>query len=394
LGNPNFIGAFLGFGFVALVSLYLVQGIKPFKRIFLIIVSFLIFYEILETNAVQGIVVSVIGTIFVFWIFLRSRSQNKLFEYTYIGFVSIFGMISLLGSLQIGPLTSLIYKSSVSLRGIYWNAGIQTGLDNFWLGAGMDSYGTWFRRSRDIEKLGRETITNSAHNVFIDIFSSGGIFLLLTYSFLTFYVAIRILNHVKSHRRFDPNFVILSSVWICYQAQSLISINQIGLAIWGWVFGGLIIGYTSLETSELSKFGQKKRKTVPVKGDRVFEIGGGTVLLSMFGGLLGAAIASPPFLADSNWRAAIQSKDSVLVENAILRWPTDPVRFSNGLKLFLENEMYGKAYEVAKLSTKNFPNDYSSWYNLGILPNISPEEKLEIELQLTRLDPKNPIRPW
>jgi hypothetical protein len=288
----------------------------------------------------------------------------------------------------------MIYKASVSLRGIYWNAGIQTGLENFWLGAGMDSYGTWFRRSRDIVKLGSETVTNSAHNVFIDMFSSGGIFLLLIYGFLTFYVANRILRHVLSHRDFDPIFVILAAVWICYQAQSLISINQIGLAVWGWVFGGLIVGYTSLEKSELSKSDEKKRKTTPPKGDRVVEISGGTVLLSIFGGLMGAAIASPPFLADSNWRNAIQSKDSVIVEQALFRWPTDPVRISSGLKMFLQNEMYDKAYEVAKFSTKNFPNDYYSWYNLAILPNISPEEKLEIDMQLARLDPDNPKRPW
>jgi hypothetical protein len=30
---------------------------------------------------------------------------------------------------------------------------------------------------------------------------------------------------------------------VAFQAQSIISINQIGLALWGWVLSGLIIGY-------------------------------------------------------------------------------------------------------------------------------------------------------
>jgi hypothetical protein len=393
-GNPNFIGAFLGFGFTAIFALILDQKISLAKKALLFVILLLIFFEIIKTNAVQGIVVSAIGFFFVLWVFLRSKLQNRVLEYLYIGFLSIAGMISVLGALQIGPLTSLIYKSSVSLRGIYWNAGLRTGLENFWLGAGMDSYGSWFRRSRDIVKLGGDTVTNSAHNVYIDIFSSGGIFLLVAYVFITFYVLNKVVRHLLKHRDFDPIFVILTSIWICYQAQSLISINQIGLAVWGWVFGGLIVGYTNLEKPELSKSDEKKRKTTPFKGDRVVEISGGTVLLSIFGGLLGAAIASPPFLADSNWRNAIQSKDSVIVEQALFRWPTDPVRISSGLRMFLQNEMYDKAYEVAKFSTKNFPNDYYSWYNLGILPNISPEEKLEIDMQLARLDPDNPKRPW
>jgi O-antigen ligase len=393
-GNPNFVGAFLGFGVSAIFALICIQGLSLQKRLLLLLAMLLIGFEILETNAVQGIIVSAIGMSFVFWNFLRSRFQNRRVNDIYLGFIGVTGLFSLLGALQIGPLAELIFKQSVSLRGIYWNAGINTGLENFWLGAGMDSYGTWFRRSRDIAKLGPDTITNSAHNVFIDIFSSGGVFLLISYLFLILYIVFRIVRHVLQNRVYDVRFIIVSTVWICYQAQSLISINQIGIAIWGWIFGGLVIGATRQDIGQGIKDQSHIVKKKRDKRTQTTEISGATVLLSVAGGVVGAIIASPPFLADANWRNAISSKDATVVESALLRWPTDPVRISNGLKLFLENQIYDKAYELAKLGTLNFPNDYYSWYNLGILPSISPQEKREIDFQLSRLDPNNPKRPW
>ena len=393
-GNPNFIGAFLGFGMTAVFSLIFIKGLSLQKKLFSLAATFLIGFEILETNAVQGIVVSAIGISFVLWIFLRSRNQNRLASNLYLGLIGVTGLVSLLGAFQIGPLAKFVYKQSVSLRGIYWNAGINTGLDNFWFGAGMDSYGSWFRRSRDIVKLGPDTMTNSAHNVFIDLFSSGGVFLLALYLFLTLYIAYRIIKHILKNYDYDVRFVIISSVWICYQAQSLISINQIGIAIWGWIFGGLVLAITRENDTQGFRVQNQDANKKFAKSTQATEIGGGTVLLSLTGGVIGALIACPPFIADANWRNAIASKDATAVESALSRWPMDPVRISIGLKMFLDSQMNEKAYQIAKLATVNFPNDYYSWYNLGILPSITPEEKNEIDFQLNRLDPNNPKRPW
>jgi UDP-N-acetylmuramate-alanine ligase len=50
---------------------------------------------------------------------------------------------------------------------------------------------------------------------------------------------------------------LLFSAWIAYQAQSLISIEFIGLSIWGWILGGALIGLSfqagSLQVRNSSK---------------------------------------------------------------------------------------------------------------------------------------------
>ena len=48
---------------------------------------------------------------------------------------------------------------------------------------------------------------------------------------------------VLRKKEYDATFVALTVAWLGYQAQSVISINQIGLAIWGWVLSGALIAY-------------------------------------------------------------------------------------------------------------------------------------------------------
>jgi hypothetical protein len=54
---------------------------------------------------------------------------------------------------------------------------------------------------------------------------------------------ISLIKVVLRSKKYDPIFVAISVGWLGYQLQSLISINQIGLAIWGWVLTGALIAY-------------------------------------------------------------------------------------------------------------------------------------------------------
>ena len=51
---------------------------------------------------------------------------------------------------------------------------------------------------------------------------------------------------MKSIRKFQGDhrvfFLAIFSAWLTYQAQSIVSIENIGLGVWGWILGGMIIG--------------------------------------------------------------------------------------------------------------------------------------------------------
>ena len=98
-------------------------------------------------------------------------------------------------------------------------------------------------RSADAALKSLTVQSNAAHNVFLDIGSNGGFILIILYLIIVvsiFYLGVK---NILRMEKFDPFYTAIFASWVGYQAQSVISINQIGLALWGWVLSGLIIGY-------------------------------------------------------------------------------------------------------------------------------------------------------
>ena len=391
-GNPNFIGAFLGMFFVAMFARLISPRISRKMFTLHIFLMALIFIEIIKSHAVQGLAVSAIGVGFLSWLRIRSLSKSKKLEYGYLLITLSIGSIATLGALQIGPLTKFIYKASVSFRGQYWLAGWNMGLDHPVFGVGPDAYGSWYRRMRSPQALltpGVDTTSNTAHNVFIDIFSSGGFPLLAAYLVLIGFVIRSIIKLVRGSREYDLIGSILISVWLCYQAQSIISINQIGLAVWGWVFGGSIIAYQrskldgDKQSNSKSRFKVSKRPGMQYSEPAL-------VVATVVGFTIGILIAIPPFVADTKWRTAIGSGDASKIQNAALAWPKDPIRLSEASTIFLDNNLPDQALILSELGVKEFPNTYLAWYTYAQMPNLSETEKVLIKSNLNRLDPLNP----
>ncbi len=246
-GNPNFIGAFLGIWISATTGFFLTRKLEFWKKAAFVALLLLALYEVYSSRAVQGVVVTSSGLATVFFFYIRSRTQNNRALIGYSVPVIGFGLLALAGALQKGPLAEIVYKVSVSLRGVYWRAGIEMGIANPLTGVGMDGYGDWYRPFRSEYAAttlpGPTVVTNSAHNIPIDIFAYGGFPLVIPYLIIVLMGAKSILLVMHRTRVYDPTFVALSVGWIGYQLQSLISINQIGLAAWGWVLTGALIAY-------------------------------------------------------------------------------------------------------------------------------------------------------
>lgn len=184
-GNPNFISAFLGMFISGAIAYVFTEKLSWSWRIALVILSIGAFVEVVKSNAIQGIVVTFAGLTIVGFYLVRSYFKHWILTATYLVVVSIPASFALAGALQTGPLTKYIYKTSVSLRGQYWDVGINIGQAFPWTGVGMDSYGNFFRLLRSEYTAttlpGPRVITNAAHNVVIDFFAYGGWPLLLSY---------------------------------------------------------------------------------------------------------------------------------------------------------------------------------------------------------------------
>lgn len=399
-GNPNFIGAFLGIFAAALVAFVLKPGTSNLVRGISAVVFLITLYEIVDSSAIQGRVVAAAGLGIVGFYLVRSRFEGVIAQVGYVVIVAIGGVFALLGALQIGPLTKFIYKTSVSLRGEYWQAGWNMGSDHPFTGVGFDTYGDWYRRVRDTQALilpGPNVTTNAAHNVPLDVFSFGGWPLFLTYIAILVLSVIAIIKVTVRARKYDAIFVTLTTAWVCYQLQSVISINQIGLAVWGWLFGGALIAYEiatrpdmDSESGETVKGKAGAGRSIKSKQkESIFS----STLLAGIGAVVGLLIAAPPYSADTKWRSALASQNVEKVEAALIPGYLNPMnsyKYANAVQLLESSKLYDLAYKYALVGVEFNPDNFDSWKVLYLITNSTAEDKARAMENLKRLDPNNP----
>ena len=100
----------------------------------------------------------------------------------------VFGVVNIvLSFFQIGPLSDLIYKGSMSARLYYWDTAIRIWSDFPITGVGLDQYGDWLRVYRSTEEMQRNLTADSAHSVYLDILSGGGVILFLPFVCFTLF---------------------------------------------------------------------------------------------------------------------------------------------------------------------------------------------------------------
>jgi O-antigen ligase len=388
-GNPNFIGAFLGM-FISGAVAITVGNIHDWRYpAFLIPLSYLALYEIFQSKAIQGLVVTAAGLAIIGFYLVRSLSKGAAFTTLYTMAVGVVGAFALGGALQKGPLSSLIYKKSVSLRGTYWETGIEMAKAHPFTGVGMDSYGNYYRQFRPdralVDTPGVGTTTNAAHNVVIDFFAYGGYPLLLTYLAVIGVGFWAILRVTLRARAYDGLFVALAVTFLTYQLQSIISINQVGLAIWGWVLVGALVAYEYI-TRPVGEAPVVKRTTK--QKELIFS----PQLVGGIGLVIGAIIAAPPIAADSKWKSALESKNANTVESALTPSylsPSDSYRYALAVQTFESSQLYDLAYKYAQIGVEFNPEASDAWRMLHAVSKSTQADKDLALANLKRLDPKN-----
>jgi hypothetical protein len=399
-GNPNFIGAFLGIFGASLVAYICKPGTSNIARVISALIFFLTVYEIIDSSAIQGRVVVVAGLAIVGFYLVRSKFEQAIAQIGYVVLVAIGGVFALLGALQIGPLAKYIYKTSVSLRGEYWQAGWNMGSEHPFTGVGFDTYGDWYRRLRDTQALvlpGPNITTNTAHNVPFDVFAFGGWPLFIPYIAILTLSVIAVIKVTVRAKKYDAIFVTLTTAWACYQLQSIISINQIGLAVWGWLFGGALIAYEIATRPKKNLEGTEKSQSKATRGrsikNKQSEMIFSSTLLAGIGAVVGLLIAAPPYSADAKWRTALASQNAQKVEEALVPGylnPQNSYKYTNAVQLLESSKLYDLAYKYAQVGVEFNPNNFDAWKVLYLITNSTAEDKARAMANMKRLDPNNP----
>ena len=393
LGNPNFASSFLGICAVVIFAYLLNNKVSWTNKFILAITSLTLIALTFRSNSQQGTLVFLVGAAFVFLVFLKChlRFSRKPFFLGYIFLITISGTIVLLGTLKIGPLADLLYKLSVRQRGYYWHAAREMMFSHPFFGVGLDSYGDWYfsTRSSDAAINTPQTQSNSAHSIFLDLGASGGIPLFLLYVSLSALTLLAIVRVLKRQESFNWAFAAIAGAWIAYAAQAVISINQLGLGIWGWILMGLLIGFEFRTRPGTPPI--KNNPTLTIK--RKIRNQGKSLSIKICSGLLaGMLIGLPMLLADINFRTATTKPDAQNLIDASLAKPIDLDRTLLAAELLAKSNLNSAALDLINRVIEGNPRDISAWDIKFKLSAPGTADYLEAKLNLNRLNPRIPIK--
>lgn len=385
LGNPNFASAFMGMtGSAALVLLFSSRNVlvKISAFTFVLVAFFItVVSESWQGTAMILIAIAVMTLIQIHRMF-RKKSVSILMILTMFS----LGVISFLGLMGEGPLGKALQKGTLAIRIDYWRTALSAIRDNWLFGVGIDGFGDVFRKYRDqatLDRIGPNVWTNSAHNVYLDIALSYGVITLLFVVCLKLLVLKTAISNIRSNNYSVDLYFGLFLAWITYEVQALISINQLGVGVWGWLLAGLLYG----GASKKEKTGQEPQKAPgrsAIKSSKKFEY---QSLIWFSGAVLGMLAALPALIADSNFRSSMESQKLDQIVKATKAFPADAYRVAYMVRLLDKAKLEAPSVELTKFGLEKFPMNYELNLLRTLLPGFSVEEKQESDRILAELNP-------
>jgi O-antigen ligase len=386
-GNPNFQSAFMGITAAVSLTWAILSQLKLAQRAALFALC-LIAISNVYLSSEQGYLNFVAGFLAAVLVYLFTE-KKMILAWTGLALSGLGGFLVMAGIVNSGPLVDLLYKSSLQARGFYWRAAINMMIERPFFGVGLDGFGNWYRRSRPQSaiEVNASVVSDTAHNIPLDIGSGGGIPLLVLYLAILGLALNAIIKIIKRSQDFDPIFASIVAAWVAYQAQSLISINQLGLGVWGWSLTGLLIGY---ELNTRDKPNDVQVKPSGKASKKKEQIPASVLLIAVAAAAIGSAVSLPPYLAANKYYKALQSGDgNLLYESAYLK-PYDRTRFLYTAQIMAENKLEDRAIQILSDASKLYPDSFEIWQRWSGIPSATPAQIAKAKAEMKRLDPLNP----
>jgi putative inorganic carbon (HCO3(-)) transporter len=390
LGNSDFAAALLSICSIAtlwLARIYAANKKIAFSLVALVAIQFVV---MLESNVRQSLVLFFFGIALL--VYSELASKSKPISFVWGGLVSVAGFLALLGTLQIGPLTKFLFKESITYRGDYWRAGWRMFSENPAFGVGLGNYGDYFNRYRDAAQVARRgpaVGSDVAHSMPLDFLAMGGITLGLAYLALIVYSVFLVIAKIRSLEGINKQQgYIVFSLLGSYLLQSLISIDQIGLAVWGWIFIGVALSFAKERKIVASLDSRLSTIFVPIT-IAVTAISFISVLVPMWRADSALKqLASVPAEQQGVDTRAIRLQIASNIESIT---PRDS-QFKTQIALYLLSNGQAEGIDYAKKALEQNPSDSSALRYLiiayGQLNDPTNQEKYKAEA--LKIDPFNP----
>jgi O-antigen ligase len=259
LGNPNFTSGFLGLSGIAI--LYLVFNAKDRKYQAGYAVSLLAnLYILWRSGSIQGLFGFAIGATLL--VLVKQWIVNKRYGQIGLAIAAIAGTPVALAFVNIGPLANKLYQGTLRNRFDYWNAAIGMFKDHPIFGVGVDRFGEYYRQYAVQNQVAQGQITDNAHSVYLQLLATGGLTLFIPYILLVLYITfigLRSLLKYQGEEKFKVGAVF--SIWLATISINVVTIDNLGVGVWFWITGGLLVAVSS-STSKNEGTGQNHKEKI------------------------------------------------------------------------------------------------------------------------------------
>ena len=372
LGNPNFVSSFTSMVSLPLL-IYVINKVK--NKNYKLLSSFALFLvlslAIYRAESTQGYLTAILA--FTVFLLIYIWYLNKyIFGGLLLSFTSSV-IVAVAGTLNIGPLSSYLYKVSVQSRGEFWSSAYATANAHPIFGVGLDSFGDYSLKYRTMAIVNE--YTDSAHNYFLDYAANAGYIFMFLNILLIILTLKSFIKLQRSLGRFEPFIASLFAAFVVFLAQSLISPISIPIILWGFIISGSIVGLASSNESQSHKESFRK--------DSSFKL---TSILAL---VLGALIIFPYVNTDRLQLVAMNNGNGDLAMKVATMYPESTVRYSVLGRALLESGLAIPALDLARSAIEFNPHSPALWALILINQSAPIEERQRAYKKLLELDPIN-----
>ena len=390
LGNPNFAGALFGFLSIVAISI-LVSTQKFWAKVLSSGLYLSTIFLAVQTKSLQAVLLIILSSfIFLFVVSIgRVEIHHKIIKYLSISIILsktvvlilIFGFARML-SLK----DKIFFQGSVPQRLDYWQNGIAIWKDHPIFGVGVDQfqrYAAFYRKPTQIVRDGNFVIPDKSHNVLIDHFANGGLLaavLWLSLVISVFWVSFRLVQLKVGSR---TTVATLVAVWTAYVAQSLISPDQIVLAVIGYTSGGILIGIYNKEIVKSKNLDiNQKENPFLVRAVTAF-----LLVISFF-------IFSKALIANAHAKQMVAGNliDKQEILNVINEWPNPKTTELIGIQLLKDANNCSVVVDIADKLIAIDSRNSQGWFMKAVCANFEKDFTSAISYVDSSLkyDPLNP----
>jgi O-antigen ligase len=404
LGNSNFSATFISLG--ATMTLHQIftnfkNRYKLFTALFVLILQLLLIYN-LKTD--QGYALTFIGfyTFITGFILTHNQFSKKVKILWLVQIFMFLSVSTILYYFKHGPFYYILNVSSFVDRIYSWKVGLEIFRDNIFTGVGLDSFGEWYPQYRtqeiiDFRALPLEYYVHNPHNILINFAVGGGLLLLVPYLLLIFFILVRGFKALQLHNN-NSQMLVIFSMWIVFQSQTLISIDNVGISSWGWIFAGALVAQSypddqskipkSIDMDKVSLYKEIKVKSLILI---VFLICAAPVYyaISYF------KVNYDYFqLTDSYRNPVVSAPTSIQLTGELIQLDSKIYQIEIReitLNLLLTYKKYDLALEVAKRMTVDFPRRVNGWDAVAKIYEFKQDYSASkfYRLKTLELDPLN-----